>query len=527
MTLKIETVSYACDMISQQIAEAFKNLSVQYVVHHQGHRTEALSLATHKIIEHPAAEIALQMLQKTKKAEDSSYLGTAVARKKMMFGLLLRDTILSLCTINIDQAGSLKEAQREAWHLAWHAIDAREYQSHSGSISKQSTGLIVRRRSAIEMASANLKADAFSCTLSYLNGDKDAALRTARARSMGALSTRSLHSPEFYPFAIAKEALDYALKKIASQNIPKKSHISTALKIANEVGMAFDEQSLVNWLSFSEPAQDMAWRGYPREKILSAAINTSPDTQVRALGCLVSEVSGIAPTPFIEIQETYSPYADDKFNAKLHETSVDCVFEDIIAQCLDTNSPDPFLSMANMQNELLTEGHSVGWCASALQAAARGFEYAAHNGNEPSQLARREFDTERHKTAWGSLRDLGRKIVDQQRHGHIVTMGSVQKLCDDIKDADAIQKSVAATIADPSYRRKMAATKGLAPRMEPQPAGPALIAGLDLSGPRLTAAPPVPGGKTATIRTAVKKTASTQESDAAGDGKDSLASGET
>src|SRR5690606_35111349 len=103
------------------------------------------------------------------------------------------------------------------------------------------------------------------------------------------------------------EATEFALAKTDPRNLPRKKLVPTALKMAHEIGLAFDEIALKSWLAFAEPAQDMAWRGYSEAEIISAAVNTSPNTYVRTIGYLIAELAGITPTPPAEIRETYSP----------------------------------------------------------------------------------------------------------------------------------------------------------------------------------------------------------------------------
>src|SRR5690606_13662810 len=115
------------------------------------------------------------------------------------------------CSMNLDQFDSLKEARRFAWHLAWQAIDAQNYHSNPAHRSGSRTEVIIRKRNALEMASANLHADAFSAIVAALHNDREAVGRMAYLRSMHSVSPRSLQSPEFYPFALAAESAKFSL----------------------------------------------------------------------------------------------------------------------------------------------------------------------------------------------------------------------------------------------------------------------------------------------------------------------------
>jgi hypothetical protein len=495
MALKIDTVTQTCRLITREIRDTYKNLTVHFIVHHAGQRSEALAIAAQELQIHPASETAMHILQKPRPNEDSAMIGVAVARQNMFFGLASRERLLALCTINLDQFESLKEARRHIYHMCWHAIDAMEYHGDPGNRGRGIDEIIVRRRSALDIAKANLEADVFSALISGLHEDKDAIGRVAIVRSANALSSYSLQYPEYYPFVIASEASRFAFNQLHASHLSKKKLIPSAVKLAREIGKTFDDGSVAHWLSFSEPAQDMAWRGYGKDEILSAAINTSQNTFVRSIGYLISEVTGIQPSPILKISESYSPYADDDYNIKLHERMVKECFEDVITQTLSQSSVQPLLRLANRQNEALTEGRITGWCASSLQAAAHAYEYAVAHGTEPESLVRREFEGERGKTSWGNLRELGEEVVQAKRAGGIVTMSRLAEISKNIEGIKSLQKSIEQTILDPGYQQKLDAVKeyGMGgPQMAAAPSAPA-------AAPRApqaaaTAAPRGPGG---------------------------------
>jgi hypothetical protein len=508
MTSQLDSVSEACKSVSRQVQEAYKNLHIHYIIHHSGQRREALAMAAQEILHHPAAETALHMMQKVRKSEDSAMLGTSVATRHMFFGLASQEMLLSLCTINLEQFRTFKEAQRFAWHLAWHAIDAHMYHDKPENRIGQPQ-IILRRRNALEMAGANLRADAFSAVMSALNGDLSAIRGIGVTRGLNALQTRSLHNPEFYPFVLAKEATDFAAQDLLRQSPPKKQYVPLALRAASDIGRMIDNESLRHWLAFSEPAQDMAWRGFSPEDILGAAINTSDNTLVRATGHLVADLTGIKATMIMDAKSVYSPFSDDTLNEKLHDKTVESVFEDVIAQGIKQRSADPFLRTANRQNESLTEGNILGWCASALQSAGKVYQRALETGNEESEdTIRREFEGERKSTSWKDLRTVGKEIIHENRQGNIVTLGKLEKIVGDDKAFASIRRAIITTTRDPEYQQKLEAARDLSMDNAPRPTAAPEVA------PRAAPSTPAPsraampglggggGGRSGGLRTA-------------------------
>jgi hypothetical protein len=499
MALQLDAVAQLCQQITKQIRENYKALTVHFIIHHDGQRNEALGVTAQEIIHHPAAETAMRLMQQPRLNEESALLGTAAARNNVFMGLAWRDYLLALCTINIDHLNSMKDVRRQAWHLAWHSIDAHNYHDKPDNRSGPAGDIIVRRRSAVEMARANLQADTFSAIMCALQGDRDALKDIGKTRAMNALSTRSAHMPEFYPYAIAMDATEFSFHELGKKLPSRRLMIPVALKIARAIDRSIDKEALINWFSFCEPAQDMAWRGFSKEDILSAAINTSPDTFVRSTGHMMKDMVALEPSSFIDISELYSPYADDAVNEKMHEKLVEHIFEDVIAKGISQHNPDPFIKLANKQNEELSEGRMMGWCAAGLQAAARVLENSHEGDRQTEQLVRREFHDGKSNPGWENLKNLGNRIVQHQRDGEIITLARLSEIAGEDKSSKAIQNSVQNTINDPEYQNKLEYLNTPAPAAPaPRTPAPAVALRMAAPGPR---APGMGGNRTAIAQT--------------------------
>lgn len=515
MALQLDAVAQLCQQITKQVRENYKVLTVHFIVHHDGHRNEALGVTAQEIIHHPAAETAMRLMQKPRLNEESALLGTAIARHNIFLGMAWRDHLLALCTINIDHVDTMKEVRAQAWHLTWHALDAYNYYNNPDSRSSSVRDIVVRRRSATEMARANLQADAFSAIMCALTGDRDALHDIGRFRALNALTTRSAHMPEFFPYAIAMDAAEFSFKELGKKLPSKRMMIPVALKIARAIDRAIDPDTLTNWFEFCEPAQDMAWRGFSKEDILSAAINTSPDTFVRSTGHLLKDIIAIEPSSFLNISDNYSPYADDAINEKLHEKLVEQIFEDIIAKGLSQHNPDPFLKLANKQNEELSEGRIMGWCAAGLQAAARAIENSHDGDRQTEQLVRREFQDGKNKANWETLQSLGNRIVQHQRDGEIITLSRLSEIAGEDRSSKTIQSSVQSTISDPAYQSKLEYLNTPTPAA-PGPRGPAPKTPALAAAPRMAAQGPRAPGLGGSGHTNIRRQ-SAQKTDDKGD----------
>lgn len=506
MPLKSDNVQHACRIIARQMRDYSRHLNLSFIPHHAGQRLEMLALAGQELLTHPAGEAALSLMRTPKKNENSGFLGLIAWRENLLIGLASRQKVMALTTLNIDQFTSLRDIRAEAWHMAWHAIHLYNLRHSPTYENDFQEGLVMQRLKGEVLASANLRADVFSAVMCTINGDKDIIYHLANTRSLEALTRNAGHKPEFYPFPLAMEATEMALSELMRRPPSKKRQIQAALKLAETIGQAYDELTLQQWIYFCKPAQDMAWRGDEKETILGAAVSTSQDTYIRATGFLVSEITRLHPASILTLDTHYSPFAEDRYNQRLHEGMMERAFQKAVATGMTEHSGDAFLAVANEQNQKLPDGHILGWCAAALQAAGRAFESALASGSKtPEEVARREFEGAADKTTWDSLKEVGQSIIEQYRQGHAVTFSDLIEFAGNRPAFSGIASSIAVTMKDPDYLKKIEIANDLSPSNIPQPEAPAPAAlsapmaapqinmpgmGMGSSGTRQTAPPP-------------------------------------
>lgn len=370
MSLQIDNVEHACNLIARQIQDVYTDLTLHFIVHTKGQLRESIALSEHEIIRHPAGDTGRMILQRTLETDHSSFLGMAVASRKTMLGFSSKDSVLALFNINIDDYADISEAKTHIYHLAWHAIDLTEIRQRPEHRRKFYNGPMIPKRSPINLAKANLQADVFAAVMTGLHGNAGTINTLAQSRGWNSLVPIAHQRAEDFPFIIAMEASEFVYSELERNKIPRSKYVETAKQISLEVGITFDETSIRQWWSFAEPAQDMAWRGHNEEEILGAAVFTSENPYVRATGYLVSEVTGITPRRLSEKDETYNSFANQK-NQILHRELMEQTFEGAITLGLQEESGRALLNAANMQNENLSEGKILGWCASALNPQRR------------------------------------------------------------------------------------------------------------------------------------------------------------
>jgi hypothetical protein len=486
MELRTDAVQQECRAIARQMRDYSRNLGLSFIVHHTGQHLESLALAGQELLTHPGANSALRLLKSAGKNENSAFLGLSIWYENLFFGLASRQNMMALFTLNSDEFTHLRFVRAQAWSMAWHAINLYNNRYNPIYADAFEDGLVAVTLEGEELARANLKADVFSAIMCSLNEGKNMINDLVYRRSMESIGRNAGHKPEFFPFPISADATEFAFREMQRHPPSKKKQIQTALQIAENIGKAYDELSLQQWIYFCKPAQDMAWRGETKETILGAAVSTSQDTYIRATGFLVADAIKVKPASIIKLENTYSPFAEEKYNQRLHETMLERAFEQAVNAGLINLDGSAFSEAANAQNEKLSDGHILGWCAAALQAAGSAFENAVIKGSKnPDQDARREFEGLAVRTTWDTLKEIGETIIEQYRQGYATTFSDLIDFCDDRPAFAGISSSIAFTMKDPSYLKKLDIANDLKmmPAPEAAPAAPAP------KGPSFFAAP--------------------------------------
>lgn len=479
MGIKHDILQDICNLAIAQVQELYPTLRLMFIPHEDGRLHDIIALSEHEVQRHPAGKIAQSILEKNNNRELSSFLGLAIHQKPKWFGLASEESILALFNINTDEFTDPKDARRTIYHLIWHALDLIEIRQRPEYAAKFRKGPMIPKRSPMNLARLNLQADVFSAIICGLQGEEDALDSLARKRALDSITPVHARRAEDYPFVIGVESAKYAYDEILTTKPVKSKYMRHARQLALEIGRTYDDKSIRRWWQFSEPAQNMAWRNMSADTVLGCAVYTSDDAFVRATGHLVSDTSGISPLPLSKLGGAYNAYINPERNQLLHREIMERTFEEAIAKGIMEESGQPLIAAANEQNENLADGNILGWCASALQAAARAFEGATYSGISPAQAARLEFEGTKDSTTWESLKKIGETIIDKKRQGLAVTMGTIAEICNNNPAYSPMLSSIRVTMKDPGYIKKLEAANDFVLRgpqaapTSPAPAAPA------------------------------------------------------
>jgi len=497
------------DEIVKAVACSYPDLSVHVICHNKGQLRDAIALCEDTINAHPSVHPARAILNRQIKGDASSFMGLAVHQQKEWFGFKIIDHQLGMINFNVDQFEKKQEAIAHFYHLLWHMIDLYKIRRNPSYRNRFRKGPIIPKRSDMNLCKANLQGDVFSIALDSVINNKNNLKSFSEKRALETLIPLSHNKPENFPFIMVSDSCEIVINDLLLLQKGKEmsqeaqaQFIEKARQMASNISVTFDKNNIQQWWDFCIPAQDMAWRGYSPEDILSAAIHTSPSPFVRSIGYLVQELTDIEPQLSANIQTNYNAFVDPEVNIQTHKELIDTIFEEAVFIGGEENGSRALYRAANRQNEELTRGRFIGWCANALQDAAKAFENALEKGTSPIQAARMYFEGARDHQQWDALKQLSDDIIDQRRQGYAVTMGHIAEICNDNDDFSSVLGSIKMTMNDPSYIQKLEAANDLniIPNM-PAPKGPEL-SGPSIKGPAPntptpqapTFAPPMPGG---------------------------------
>lgn len=474
MALRPDLIEDICALAVRQAQELYPNLQLMFIPHENGQFGEIIESREHDVTYHPAGDVATSILEKNSNRDLSSFLGMAIHTETKWMGLVTVESMLGLFNLNMAEFSSKQDAQRSIYHLIWHAFDLYEVRQKPEYISKYRSGPMIPKRSPMNLARLNLQADIFAASMAGFMGEKNAMNDMAMQRAQDSVAPVYSRRAEDYPYVIALETAQYAFDQIRQRDaIPKQKYMYYARQIAVEVSQTYDEQNIRNWWGFSEPSQDMAWRGLSSDIILGCAIYTSEDPFVRATAHVVSDITEVTPLKGEDISRHYNSFANQQQNQMLHRELMEKTFQDAIALGIKSESGRPLLVAANEQNEGLLEGRIIGWCAGALQAAARAFENAISSGVPPLQAAKIEFESTKNETEWDHLKKISEDVIEQKRNGFAVTLNNLADLCAGQPHLATITNSLQATVGDPAYQPSIKVANDFTPRVAPAPAAPA------------------------------------------------------
>ena len=449
-----QDISAIARELSQDISEKYTQFTLHYVLFRRGEFGDESEKILAGLKGHPCESSAGNLLRRSQISDQSAFLGIATGAERGIFGLKKKSQFMGFAALNIDFFTRKEDAAFELYHLTAQAIDTYQLIQAKQLNIKDKDIVLLPKRNQLALARSNLRSDIFSALMMQQRGTKTAVQDLAVSRGKRSLIPQTLYRPEDYPFAISKDVMEYSVKNILSNK--REDSLFSLFNLSGKIATSFDKHNLKSWIDFAAPAQTLAWNGFSQEQILGTAIYTSPDPFVKATGNLICEITNIVPDRDSPNLTFANPYLDDSVNKINHARLTEETFELAIMRAVETESHLPLISIANDQNEELLKGRVLGWCADALQSAAKTFESTLKKGLPPAPASRIEFQRLAANSNWDNLDGLNSYMVTQRRNGHAMTFSDISDWCAKRPELKPVLESIQMTMADPIYAQKLA-----------------------------------------------------------------------
>lgn len=349
-------------------------------------------------------------------------------RERKWYSFIRKQKFLATLILDEDAYETIEQVRWQVWHMFWHVLRMAE-NVRNGDFRRGQIRVNVRAQDDfVRTAHENMLADVFAAIMLYTEGYKGAINLLAKRRCQQAFEPILGYQAELYPYAIAAEATQMVLEEFSVFRSTKTGGpIARAIQIVEEVEQTFDDQAIKQWQRFAMAAQEMAWSGFERNKILQTAIYTSEDPYVRSMAYLTAEFLNSDPQPLVDFS-AYNPFTVPEVNERLHFKRCEALYKDIMA-LPEEQRADAFLKAAEEQNRKLFLGDMTGWCVHALMAASEYF--SSINDTEAAATQKPymdQFAASVRAIEWAPLFTLGCRILRHRRNGGEVNAETVLEL---------------------------------------------------------------------------------------------------
>lgn len=460
-TNEIINLKNTCTNISDNIRMVFPNLNLHFLICKPDQKQDAVSDLLLKLNGHAAYNEALQVLKawSSSNAGGTAFLGLSEGQENILLSFKTRPRTLAFIAVDTSQYKELYPAIQ-----AIHFQISMFLNTYAGHLKKPLTingNVLPHKTTQLAACHLNLKSDVYSVLQLLREGQYDAPILLAQQRSLDTLSAQSNSFPEEYAFPIALDVINYTIEKQISSTVATRSPapLLAQYQLACQIADCFDADNLESWIQFVTSSQTMAWSGFTPSQILGAAINTSTNPFIKAIGHILAELTNLAPTEESHLPGGYNPFLAPQINKIRHERTCEETFEMIMFHVMEADSHLPLLRVANNQNESLLKGKISGWCANALHASAKAYIGARDRGIPPVQAARLEFQSAHLQSNWKLLMQLGRYIIDMKRHGSSLNMDDLLQWSLQQPESKHLSDSLNITISDPHYTGSFESSK--------------------------------------------------------------------
>ncbi len=451
MAIDYKIAKHICSVIRRQVQSCFPDLYIEFIIHKENNREDAFLKQSIEIQEHPAGADMIKHIKNAKsckilKKNRSCFTSIAHHNKSGFLGFLTSNDYLALCFVNCERFTDEETLRSHAFHMAWHAIELYKDSLDSDNKNKSfqlKDHILTSITTPKQLHYNNMMADIFSVAIQTLQGRGDAIAKLSKQRMNDTVTPTTGFFAEQFPFPMCLDTLDFVFEHNIDQDKNTKKPIKSALDITQKTAKTYGKTAIEQWRCFSLPAQEMAWLGHSPDTILGAAIYTSENAYAQSIADMVAERMGIKPETIATLQD-YNPFANNITNENMHKKQCHELITSLLSRVQEKNDAELLFDIAKKQNQYLLEKSVMGWCASALIAAAQTIKNSLHSEitAELLEQAKASFDTEINLVMWDTLTTFSKTKFKQQRNGLVTKISDITKIAASSDEFLSIYQSI-------------------------------------------------------------------------------------
>ncbi|MCK6417513.1 MAG: hypothetical protein L6Q57_01060 [Alphaproteobacteria bacterium] len=426
--LTLAAADHACNVVRRQMADEYPDLHMVFILHDGQRKDQAIARKIPELRMLPGASKLLYALEANKDASliPPGFIGLRLERSRPWF--VLRREQASACalldySIMADADAMQIEARRQGWY-ALRLLQAVREEKQSDYI--QIEGVLRPALAPDQYAYNNLLADIYCAYAQEFLGAAGSVRNFAAKLALNAITPVAHAKPEFYPLPAAVDIVQAILEDFGPRTENLRP-LHRAWRLMEEAARLCDQRLSTQWQSFARAAQDMAWAGVHRNKILGAAVYTNEDPYTRSIAYLLAETLDIEPAMPVE-NDFLNAFADPETNARHHQGLCIDALDRCISKAILNQDNYVFLDEWVRQNKRLMQGEYLGWCAPGLVRALQILNNRDGDADTLADRAQKTFMNTLQEVPWETVQALGQAINARRAQGEEITQDKILML---------------------------------------------------------------------------------------------------
>ena len=346
MSLKTDEINSVIERVQKQLSSYNSALELICITHKTDGRKQAcMSLRKGYMGEEVSISLNRLLSAWTKDNIDDSqseFLGTIETYRSGFGGLIKKKLYLNIIALNTGLYDTEEEMELDLYRLSWNACNAlKNMMENSGKDGRDR--ILVPNPKGIRLLSNNLQSDIFASLLYSLIYREDYVEKLGRNRAKAVIDSSSKFEPDLFPFIMTLDQTKYMCNQLLNKRKLNSNPVEQVWAASKIILQTMNQKKLEVWQRFAKYSQDMAWRGFSSEVILSIAIDRNDDIETKKLGVQVASLTDTKPVSADESVGYYNPYKTDVENAEIHLSLIDELFENLLTRAIFENSAKPLL----------------------------------------------------------------------------------------------------------------------------------------------------------------------------------------